>query len=237
MRPVQRGITTSFIVFVILAGTIALTNVYLSYFQAQNQKTSEINSFEDCAKLYPVMESYPEQCNTPDGKNFVRQLNKEIQTEVKASPKSVAYSEDLEDGWKLYRSSSLGIEFEYPAEGSVSEVNKIIQIKVPLNPRGQVVYSSMDIEKNLTQKAEDILCFDLNAEPDPNGNFKYKKCEHGEDRVEEKIIAGKKAKSFGYGNAQYYQIEDPVVEIRDYGLVNRSLYETGQRILNSMKFL
>jgi len=32
----------------------------------------EINSFEDCvAKGYPIMESYPRQCRTPDGKNFV----------------------------------------------------------------------------------------------------------------------------------------------------------------------
>lgn len=72
MRGIQRGITTTFIVFVILAGTIAITAVYLSYFQTQKQKASEINSFEACAKLYPVMESYPEQCQTPDGKHFTK---------------------------------------------------------------------------------------------------------------------------------------------------------------------
>ncbi len=30
-----------------------------------------IDSFEECAKHFPVMESYPEQCNTPDGQHFV----------------------------------------------------------------------------------------------------------------------------------------------------------------------
>ena len=30
-----------------------------------------VDSFEECAKLFPVMESYPEQCNTPDGQHFV----------------------------------------------------------------------------------------------------------------------------------------------------------------------
>ena len=33
-----------------------------------------ITSFEECAQHYPVMESYPEQCNTPDGKHFVRNV-------------------------------------------------------------------------------------------------------------------------------------------------------------------
>lgn len=32
-----------------------------------------INSFEDCAAAgYPIMESFPEQCRTPDGRLFVR---------------------------------------------------------------------------------------------------------------------------------------------------------------------
>lgn len=30
-----------------------------------------IDTFEECAKYYPVMESYPEQCNTPNGGHFV----------------------------------------------------------------------------------------------------------------------------------------------------------------------
>ena len=34
----------------------------------------EVNSFEECAALYPVLESYPRQCNTPDGKHFVEDV-------------------------------------------------------------------------------------------------------------------------------------------------------------------
>lgn len=75
MRAVQRGITTTVLVLVILAGTIAITSVYLTYYQTQKQKVSQINSFEDCAKHYPVMESYPEQCKTPDGRYFTRELS------------------------------------------------------------------------------------------------------------------------------------------------------------------
>lgn len=33
-----------------------------------------VNSFEECVKFYPVMESYPEQCNTPDGKHFTNPI-------------------------------------------------------------------------------------------------------------------------------------------------------------------
>ena len=29
-----------------------------------------VANFEECAKIYPVLETYPEQCKTPDGKSF-----------------------------------------------------------------------------------------------------------------------------------------------------------------------
>jgi hypothetical protein len=35
--------------------------------------TRLISTFSECAKLYPVLESYPEQCNTPDGQHFVKE--------------------------------------------------------------------------------------------------------------------------------------------------------------------
>lgn len=38
----------------------------------KQSRLGKISSFEDCAKAgYPVMESYPRQCQTPDGRNFV----------------------------------------------------------------------------------------------------------------------------------------------------------------------
>lgn len=41
--------------------------------QTGNQSdANEINSFEACAAAgYPIMESYPRQCRTPDGRTFV----------------------------------------------------------------------------------------------------------------------------------------------------------------------
>lgn len=36
----------------------------------------DIDNFEECAAAgYPVMESYPEQCRTPDGRLFVRVID------------------------------------------------------------------------------------------------------------------------------------------------------------------
>lgn len=37
-----------------------------------------ISSYEECIEAgYPALESYPEQCRTPDGKHFVRKLSEE----------------------------------------------------------------------------------------------------------------------------------------------------------------
>lgn len=38
----------------------------------KQQRSLSINSFDECALAgYPIMESYPEQCATPDGRTFV----------------------------------------------------------------------------------------------------------------------------------------------------------------------
>ena len=43
----------------------------------------EMNSFGDCAKAgYPIMESYPRQCKTPDGTTYIEQVDKEIQKTI-----------------------------------------------------------------------------------------------------------------------------------------------------------
>jgi len=44
--------------------------------QQKNAPTpiAQINSFEECAAKYSVMEAYPRQCNTPDGKHFVENI-------------------------------------------------------------------------------------------------------------------------------------------------------------------
>ena len=39
------------------------------------QQVATINSFDDCANAgYPIMESYPRQCKTPDGTNYIEDI-------------------------------------------------------------------------------------------------------------------------------------------------------------------
>jgi hypothetical protein len=43
------------------------------------QQTNAILSFEDCANAgYPIMESYPRQCKTPDGRTFAEEIMQEV---------------------------------------------------------------------------------------------------------------------------------------------------------------
>ncbi len=46
---------------------------------------SEIRSFADCAAVYPVMESYPRQCKTNDGRTYAEELPPPDPTYVNAS--------------------------------------------------------------------------------------------------------------------------------------------------------
>lgn len=62
---------------VILVGVVGVVAGYwLGYGHGFNKAAdlAEINSFEECAARYPVMESYPRQCLTPDGRHFVEDV-------------------------------------------------------------------------------------------------------------------------------------------------------------------
>jgi hypothetical protein len=51
---------------IIAALLLSLSNI------AKQQRVISINSFAECkAAGYPIMESYPEQCATPDGRSFI----------------------------------------------------------------------------------------------------------------------------------------------------------------------
>lgn len=40
---------------------------------------AHITTFEECALLYPIMESYPPRCGTPDGRTFTQNIGNELE--------------------------------------------------------------------------------------------------------------------------------------------------------------
>lgn len=53
------------VVFVAVLGSL------ISLFVNNGNADKSINSYKDCVDAgYPILESYPEQCSTPDGKRF-----------------------------------------------------------------------------------------------------------------------------------------------------------------------
>ena len=59
------------IILITIILTLSATVAYLLYNQPKDNQTTSINSYQDCvAAGYPIMESYPEQCATPDGRTF-----------------------------------------------------------------------------------------------------------------------------------------------------------------------
>jgi len=60
-------------VVIIFTGTFVYFSLEKPFFDI-----SEITNFEECEKAgYPVGESYPRQCWTPDGKHFVEDISKD----------------------------------------------------------------------------------------------------------------------------------------------------------------
>lgn len=65
------------IIYVILTGLFLSAGFVLGVTYKDSITSKEISSFEDCISAgYPVMESYPRQCRTSDGKTFVEQTER-----------------------------------------------------------------------------------------------------------------------------------------------------------------
>lgn len=68
-----------FIFLIILIG-IFVTGILIWQYQKQSEPLAEIKSFEECISAgYPVLESYPRQCRTPDGKSFTEDIGNELE--------------------------------------------------------------------------------------------------------------------------------------------------------------
>ncbi|OGG87026.1 hypothetical protein A3H15_01455 [Candidatus Kaiserbacteria bacterium RIFCSPLOWO2_12_FULL_50_28] len=71
------GITTLIgfaVALVVIAGLVSLL-----FSTGQRGQVLSITSFEECAAAgYPIMESYLEQCATPDGLTFVRDISNDV---------------------------------------------------------------------------------------------------------------------------------------------------------------
>jgi len=61
-------ITLAVVVLILLG----LAGAGYVYYQNQ-QKIQQISNFDECVKAgYPILETYPEQCKTPDGRSFIK---------------------------------------------------------------------------------------------------------------------------------------------------------------------
>jgi hypothetical protein len=62
-------------------------SVYLRFLPAPIDETVTITNFEECRNAgYPIMESYPEQCRTPDGVLFVRDVEPKVEDPSSLAP-------------------------------------------------------------------------------------------------------------------------------------------------------
>lgn len=120
MRSVQRGISALFLVIAMLVIAVAFAAGYYVFSQNLKEKVASINSFEECAKHYPVMESYPEQCNTPDGKHFTRELSEEEKRDRLVPPTLPSPSASTSEtaNWKTYKTGDLS--FSYPGDWTIN---------------------------------------------------------------------------------------------------------------------
>lgn len=63
--------------FLLLSAIILiLGTVFVVNYNRERVIQESIKSFEDCSKYYPVQETYPARCSTPNGKLFIQKVPK-----------------------------------------------------------------------------------------------------------------------------------------------------------------
>jgi len=67
------------LIFLIIIVVLGATACFIM-FKPGEAPITDINNFEECISAgYPVMESYPRQCKTPDGKTFTEDIGNEVE--------------------------------------------------------------------------------------------------------------------------------------------------------------
>jgi len=67
-------------IFLIASIVVVVLVFAISLFLCTNKEAVEINDFFSCVEAgYPVMESYPRQCRTPEGDSFVEDIGNELE--------------------------------------------------------------------------------------------------------------------------------------------------------------
>lgn len=81
------------IVVTILGLGVIFGGFLFFYKKASSPVLSDIKSFEDCSDAgYAVMESYPRQCKTPDGRTFAEEITPPITYKNTSKDKIVVYT-------------------------------------------------------------------------------------------------------------------------------------------------
>lgn len=66
------------VIIIATVGAVAVAGIVLwlnPFWTGQDGRVPYVTSFDECVRAgYPVMESYPRQCRTPDGRIFVEQI-------------------------------------------------------------------------------------------------------------------------------------------------------------------
>ncbi len=133
----QKGYST---IFIVLLGLLILAGSLVGgYYYYQQQKLKGITDFESCAKHYPVLLSYPGQCNTPDGRHFVQELSISEREKLKAEvPANKALEMKNEAEGKLY--SGKNYSFKYPDNWLESQDIKGVDVYLVAPREGECAF-------------------------------------------------------------------------------------------------
>lgn len=184
----------------ILISLAILTTALGAYLVQQSTPKPKItiNSFDDCIKAgYPVMESYPRQCRTPDGKSFTEILNEE--EKKKLVPPIPTPDETV--NWEIYTDSSKKFSFKYPGNLYIKGRGAQIFIaKKDATPAEKLDYSDQLVEIRV---GSNIRRFNLYYSAPENTLV----ASYGDLKIKNFMVDGYKAVEYGYDPSQIAKTE------------------------------
>jgi len=130
------------IIIALIALIISSRDEWFSQKSADPIQTKTATNFDECATLgYPIQESYPRRCATPEGQTFTEEINKPVIQEVPTNPKIRVESPKTNDSV----SSPLTIKgeargnwyFEASFPIALYDANNVLLVEAPAQADGE----------------------------------------------------------------------------------------------------
>lgn len=120
----------------LIGGIVAAAITVYAFLTIVKPTPAAITNFDQCAAKYPILESYPEQCNTPGGQHFVHDIGDELNKAGQVKLTNLLANGQVTSPLRLTGQARGGWFFEAQFPVELRDANGTILVAAPAKAQG-----------------------------------------------------------------------------------------------------